>query len=684
MRQLARVHGLSLSFEDGFRRRRRVSDDVLEGVLRGLDVDPRDPGRALRAAVEERWSALCDPVAVAWGGRLELVVRVPASERGSIGVTIDCEAGETFEERLSRAHLPIEERFDGARESVVSRRLRFPHRLPGGYHRATIRLGRRSAEVLVISAPRRAPVPGPGAREFGVVAPLYSLRSSHGHGIADLGDLRRLLDWTGRHGGAFVGTLPLLAGFLDEPAEISPYRPVSRLAWNELYLELPAIPEWNASAAGATVPDPTGSSEARRLGRSMLADPAAVYALKQPAIEALARRAFGVRGGRRAALEAFEAERPEIAAYARFRAAEPELGRRWRDWPAGARGGSLRGADVRHDRYEFHLYAQLVMHEQLEALSSPGEGAQPGLYLDLPLGAHPDGFDTWRDPDSFAMELGVGAPPDRLFEGGQSWGFPPQHPRRARQLGYRHFIEVIRNHLRYARMLRIDHVMGLHRLYVIPPGGEARDGTYLRFEAEELWAILVLEATRAGAILVGEDLGTVPRAVRSAMRRHGAGGMHVLEFAIRPDATPAVVSPPTGSLASLSTHDLSPFPGWLVGEDIRTRRRIGLIDSGAEAEAVRRRERDVRTLRRLLGLAADAAASEVVLASLDHLGSSDAALVAVSLDELDGRVDAQNVPGTGDEHPNWRRRVETRRDTLESPRVVGAMSALASARRGGG
>ena len=679
--QLARLYGVGVSYTDGLGARRRTSEEALEAILRGLGVDTVDPGAAHDEALRSRWDALSEPVAVAWDGRGDVVVRGAESARGRVRIEVACEDGSSRRSTSALAEAPILDRIELGRRSLVARQRAASADLPLGYHRATVRVGRRSAEVLVISAPQRAPAPPRGMRASGVVAPLYSLRSEHRHGIADLGDLRRLLDWTWARGGDFVGTLPLLAGYLDPPAEISPYLPASRLAWNEVYLELPRTPEWErARAAHEWFASPEARREAARLDRASLADPAAAFALKQPAIEAMARAAFSSRGGRLEALGRFAEDRPEIVEYARFRAAEERLGRPWQQWPARPRGGRLRDSDVPRDSYRTHLYAQLAMHEQLRRLAEDARAAGPGLYLDLPLGAHGSSFDLWRDPEAFAPALGAGAPPDRLFEGGQSWGLPPMHPQRLREGGYRHFIEVLRNHLRYAGVLRLDHVMGVERLYVIPPGGNARDGAYIHYEAEELWAILALEASRTGSLLIGEDLGTVTRSVRAAMQRHRVGRMHVLEFAVRPEEDPALVPPPRGALATLSTHDLSPLAGWVDGDDVALRRRLGFIDAERESADLAARRREVRALRAAVGHRRGGDARQLVRASLRSLGGSEAPLVAVALDDLVGLSAPQNVPGTVDEHPNWRRRTE-RRDTLADAGVGESLDALVEARK---
>ena len=235
------------------------------------------------------------------------------------------------------------------------------------------------------------------------------------------------------------------------------------------------------------------------------------------------------------------------------------------------------------------------MEEQLSALA-----AQPGsvdLFLDLPVGVHPGGFDTWRWPELFVHDMSAGAPPDAFFSLGQNWDSPPLHPQQNRLVGHRYFAACLRHHMRHAGYLRIDHVMSLHRLYWVPDGVSAADGVYVTYPAEELYAVLSVESHRNRCQVVGEDLGTVPPEVRPAMRRHGVARTYVAQAALRPRAADPLGPVPSGSVASINTHDMFPLAGFIAGDDIRARLATGQLDeAGARREAAAR-ERLVRRLR---------------------------------------------------------------------------------------
>jgi 4-alpha-glucanotransferase len=244
---------------------------------------------------------------------------------------------------------------------------------------------------------------------------------------------------------------------------------------------------------------------------------------------------------------------------------------------------------------------------------------------------------------------------------GQDWGFQPLHPRRARARGHDHWIAVLRHHLRHAGALRIDHVMGLHRLFFVPHGMTPAHGVYVRYPADELYAVATLEATRAGAALVGEDLGVVPPVVRRRLARHDWLRMFVLQFAVRPDRSPPLESIPGEALASLNTHDMPTFAGWWQGSDVGEQRARGVLDDGSTAAALAGRERVkaalVQWLRAEGLLGGEADARSVLRAALRHLVRSPAHAVIVALEDLWGETRPQNVPGTWRERPNWRRRM---------------------------
>jgi alpha-1,4-glucan:alpha-1,4-glucan 6-glycosyltransferase len=469
--------------------------------------------------------------------------------------------------------------------------------VPHGYHRA---LFPGLGESLVISAPARC-FEGDGRRETTLFVPLHAIRTARDPGAGDLTDLARLCRFARDRGLSTVALLPLDAAFLD-PAEPSPYSPVSRLFWNELFVDPAAAEELSKSPIARRV---LGSADFARETAALRAfdhyDPDRLWALKRRVLGPLARAA------REDALAEYVAARPEVQDYARFRARGDEAeARLW-------------------------LYAQRLAEVQVAAAARAGAR----LSFDLPLGAGGDSYDVWRHPELFAVGLAAGAPPDDLCAGGQNWGFPPLKPRAMRRDGYRYLRACLAHHMAHAASLRIDHVMQFHRLFVIPDGMPAGKGVYLRYPADELHAVLALESHRHRCRVTGENLGTVPPEVTERLRTEGIRGMWVLPFELRSGAPKPV---PPGVQASLDTHDTPPFAAFaksLPPEDQR-RLRVNVADDDLLAGALR--------------FAAESPAGEVV----------------VSLSDLCREERPQNVPGTGPGMRNFRRRMARTLEEIEA------------------
>jgi 4-alpha-glucanotransferase len=611
MAALAREAGVQRSYTDVRGRRMRASAPALAAVLTALGHEVGAGGagaaEALKALRAARDSRPAEPVAVAWGGS----VAIPVRGRGRVEWTLALEEG--GERRgSSRAGGPV--------------RL---SRVPPGYHALHITAAGQEAPVLVLSAPRRAYLP-PG-RWWGVFLPLYALPGPFGPG--DFSGMRRLAAWTAGYGGSMVGSTPLYAAFLGRPFDPSPYVPVSRLFWNELYVDPAVVPELEASA------------EARRLlaeaspAPGPLVDYAAAMTAKRAILEAMLRALAGAR------LEAFERHlelHPELRAYAAFRARCEQEGSGWREW----QGGAL-DADAADPAARYHAYAQWVAATQLAGVASAGAGP----YLDLPLGVHPSGYDTWRFRDAFAGGASIGAPPDDFFTAGQSWGIPPLHPGRIRDRGHAYPIACVRELLRHAAAARIDHVMGLHRIFWVPDGFPASDGVYVRYPAAELYAVLCIESHRAAATIVGEDLGTVPAVVRGAMSARGLLRTFVLQAEAGENGDP-LDDVPHQALVGMNTHDMPTFAGYWAEEGPPQARL---------AAAVARRGHP----------AGDGA--EVLTACLKELAGSGARCLMVNLEDLWGEPEPQNVPGTAGGQ-NWRRTARHGVDELD--RVPGLRERL--------
>lgn len=443
------------------------------------------------------------------------------------------------------------------------------------------------------------PLP-PAPRGWGVFAPLYAVRDDRGGPIGDLGTLAELRQWAGALGAGWVATLPLLAAFADEP---SPYRPVSRLAWNERYLDVAALPEVEAGDLAGRPPD------------TDLVDWPAVTAWVHGVLDRAVAR---LSDRRRDELAAFEAAHPEREGFAAFM------------------GGDDPTAVDRH------RYAQWAFALQLAG----GGGA--GLYLDLPVGVHPDGYDVARWPHAHATGASAGAPPDDFFAAGQSWGFPPLHPEGSRRDGHAYLRACVEHHAAVSDLLRLDHVMGLHRLWWVPDGFEPAQGVYVRYPAAELFGVVTEVARRHGTVVVGENLGTVPPVVHELLHDHGWLGMWPLLLVA---AGEGELLPPTEELALLGTHDTATFAAaWAEGGEVR---------------------------RRLEDLSGTADPGLALGRLLEALGRSPARQVQVNLEDLWLEPAPQNVPGTGAEAANWRRRF--RRDGCDDA-ALDRLHGLAAAR----
>lgn len=675
LRRLARLHGVQTAYRDQEGRWREAGEDALLAVLAELDAPLADPGEvdaAARRSRLARWRRRLEPVLVAGPatqgeGRRMATLRVPYAERGlDLELRLEREDGEASEWSARPSTLERTVR-EVAGERFLRCALPLPGHIPPGHHRLLLRAGGAEERAHLLVPPASAHR-GPARPEWGLFAPTHALRSRGSVGVGDVGDLERLAGFVGARGGGFLATLPLCAAFLDEPFEPSPYAPVSRLFWNELHLDLRSAPGLESCAEARVVLESGDFRErAAALEQGGLVDHRAAAALRREALDPLAACVLGDRDPP-ADFRTFLRERPEAEAYADFRA----------KLTAG------RGGDPRAER-RYHLYAQWAMERRLARLSQGARRRGCRLYFDLPLGVHRDGYDVAGRPALWARDASAGAPPDPFFTGGQDWGFPPLRPDRSREDGHAYFRAVLDAQLRHAGMLRVDHVMGLHRLYWIPAGFPATEGVYVRYPARELHAVLALASRRHRAEIVGEDLGTVPGAVREAMRRHGIRRMWVAGFEAHAEREGGLSPVPAGSVASPNTHDMPPWAAFWTGADIDLRVRVGHLD---EEEAARERigRARLRTamaagLGGLRGEPEEAGAA--LRALLARLGAGPAARVLVALEDLWGETEPQNVPGTWREYPNWRRRMRHALEGLEGlEEVRGALAGLAGARAG--
>lgn len=707
--RLARLYGVQPAYRDTEGRVRSASVDALLGVLaaRGVDLDD-GLDLAVRRRRRELGRRVLEPVVVQWSGG---GVAVRGTEEPGVRLRLP-DATPMLRSVLhvegggSRTWEGPPEELAGARplriedERWITGWLPLPADLPDGYHRLVLDAGTETREALVIQAPRRAwdPTAGagdPAGRGWGVFAPLHAVRRREDSeadvarfGVGTYRDLADMATWIAGVGGRLVATLPLLATFLDRPLEPSPYAPVSRRYWNELFVDVARLPELDGCDEARAALEARDVREANRaLEVADTVDYRAAAAAKRQVMEPLARRFFDTGADDGDDYRAFLETTPDAEMYARFRTMVEQYGTDRSAWPKRSRSGEIHHDDVDGDVVRYHLYAQFAAGRDLAAAEEAAAAAGVGLALDMPLGVHPGGYDTWREGALFAAGVAGGAPPDAFFEGGQNWGFPPIRPDRSRERGHVHLRSCIRHHMRHAAALRVDHIMGLHRLFWIPDGADARDGTYVSYPADELYAILSLESHRCRTAVIGEDLGTVPGRVRWSMDEHRIRRSYVAQFEARPDAEAALAPVPEGAMATVDTHDTPTFAAWWHGRDIRERADRGALDRDGAAEEAQHRAalRDaINAYLARQGLAdedAEDGGRSTLWGLLRYLGRSDAFAVIVALEDLWLETEPQNRPGRAG-GLSWRRRMRrTLEQALEASDVLGPLKEIDRLRR---
>jgi len=696
LHRLARLYGVQTAYYDVHHHRQQATEESLLAVLQSLGAPVaslQDVPSAWRQRQQELWQRVVEPVVVAWNGEPPPVdIRFPLSAAdANINCHLKLETGEELRWEWYGADFQVLQTANVEGKPYVVKQLALPGQLPWGYHRLTLELPGKLEECVVISCPLKtyAPQTELDNRSWGVFLPLYALHSEKSWGSGDFSDLQTLIAWVAGMGSRMVATLPLLATFLDKFSEPSPYLPTSRLLWNEFYLDISAVPELReCRSAQVLLASSSFQNEIKALRDLPLVDYQRQMALKREVLKELCQCLFAEASDRLEELHRFAGTNPLVEDYARFRATCDKIRNPWRLWPHPLREGILAEGDYDEESKRYHLYVQWLAHQQMESVSEKAKERGVQLYLDLPLGVHPDGYDVWREREAFILDTSVGAPPDAVFTKGQDWEFPPLHPERIREQGYRYVIACLRHHLQCAGILRIDHIMGLHRLFCIPKGAEADCGVYVRYRAEELYGILALESHRHKAIIVGEDLGTVPSYVRPAMKRHDIHRMYVVHYELASDLRKGLLPVSSNSIASLNTHDMPPFAAFWQGLDIEERKRLGLLDQVGVKEE---RDRLLSMKKALLTFLRDRGwlhgaeddIDTVLKACLSFLAASQARMVLVNLEDLWLETQPQNVPSTRKEYPNWRRRAQyTFEQFCQLPQVVDTLLTVNELRKG--
>jgi 4-alpha-glucanotransferase len=680
LHRLARLQGIAPSYRDMEGRLQTASPECLRALLRALGIPtdkPRQPGEQLRELERAAWRRMLAPVNVAWDGRAtSITIRSPAGQtRDSVSFKLHLEDGgcRSVDWEPDRWPLIGHAEIEGRR--FVEHRVRMPP-LPPGYHRLELEVRGRNHQSLLISAPSQTYSPPEPEKSWGLFLPMYALHSLRSWGAGSLADYQRLSRWAGIQGSKIIGSLPVLAAFLDSAGyEPSPYSPASRLFWNEFYIDIPGVPEFAGCApAQKLVTSGRFQGQLANFRAARFVNYPTEMAARRSVLELLAKQFFRSKTRRHRVFELFLEQNPLALDYAEFRATRERQRVGWPQWSERARHGKLQTSDYSPFVRNYYLYCQWIAEEQFAGFSRSCRERDSSFHLDLPLGVHPESYDSWRMNGAFATSMTVGAPPDLFFSKGQNWGFPPPHPRQMRESGYAYFLDCLRFQMRHASLLRIDHVMGLHRLFWIPEGLTAREGTYVEYPAEEIYALLCLESQRHQTMIVGENLGTVPPEVTQAMRRHGLRETYAAQFSQSESKTRPVRMPRRKSIAMLNTHDMPTFGAHWKGADVRLRAAQGQLTSRESAKLLVHRHQQNRVLLRFLHRRGwlDTRISEapdVAKSLLAWLAASPADAVLINLEDLWGEEEPQNQPGLV-KAENWSRKSRLSLEEIVSSRAL--------------
>jgi 4-alpha-glucanotransferase len=670
--ELAHRHGVATSFHDWRGGERTVSPAAVTSVLRALGVDPDVAASSPDERHDDAWRRML-PVYVVTrvGSPVRLGVHVPHGDQ--VSVVLELEDGSRLD--LAQQMVWIDPRMvDGVLTGEAT--FDIPDDVPLGYHELHASSGERTATAQLIVVPDRLEVAP--QRQWGFMVQLYSMRSQTSWGIGDLRDLAQLITWSARELGAgFVLINPLHAAAPVPPMEPSPYYPSSRRFVNPIYLcvddvaEVAALPAAEVSAAAEPLMSRNHLDE--------LIDRDAIWAAKRSVLE----RAFESRSDSARAAEFLAYQEEQGAAlidYATWCALADRFGLPWREWPTDLHdlhsAAVLAFRDEAAERVQFHAWLQWICAEQLANVQAQATtaGMSLGVLNDLAVGVSPEGADSWALQSVLADGVVLGAPADVYNQQGQRWNLPPWQPIALAAEGFRSFRDVVRASFAHGGGLRVDHILGLFRQWWVPDDALPADGTYVRLDHEAMVGILLLEAHRADALLVGEDLGNIEWWVRDYLRSRGILGTSILWFEHDHEGRPL---PPDAwrelCLASVTTHDIPPAAGYLTGQHVELRNELGLLERPVdEVRAADEAER-FHWLRALgdaglispsllatwsstaeLRMHLDAHVDTVIEALHAYLGATAARLIGVYLPDVVGDRRPINQPGTVDEYPNWR------------------------------
>jgi len=663
--ELARAFGVATEYWDWQGNHVIVGAATISAVLEALGLDCSDDAeitRSLTVVADRAWRRTLPPIVVCREGATPWVpLHLPDGATPQVWVLL--EDGSRREVRQVD-HYVEPRMIDHQRTGEAT--FEIPGDLPLGWHTVNTRIGYDTFSTPLVVSPATLALPGVLEQRsaWGLMSQMYSIRSRQSWGLGDLADLADMTAWAAADLHAdFVLVNPLHAAEPVAPMEPSPYLPTSRRFVNPIYIRVEDIPEMGYLSSAERQLLEWHADDARTWNEQDTIDRDAVWSAKVAALRTLFHQPRPSR--RERSFTAFcEREGQGLLDFATWCALAEKHGLPWGQWPAelhDPRGPAVEALrDQIADDVEFYRWLQWIVDEQLATVQRQARdaGMSLGIVHDLAVGVHPEGADAWGLADALARRVTVGAPPDQYNQLGQDWSQPPWRPDRLEDLGYVPYRDMLRAVLRHAGGIRIDHVIGLFRLWWVPEGLPASEGTYVRYDHEALIGILALEAHRAGALVIGEDLGVVEPWVRDYLRERGILGTSILWFENDSQGKPLPAEAYRElCLATVTTHDLPPTAGFLAAEHIALRHHLGLLTRPFEqerelADQARQKVLDMLVDRGLLRPGAQEA--EVVEALHRFLSWTPAKLLGVAVPDLTGDHRAMNQPGTDEEYPNWR------------------------------
>ncbi len=625
LRNVARAWGIQPSYLNGQNEVVWAPQRTLLKVLQDLTETSLQNDRDLTELLHQRRERYLqeglEKTLIFWNGKSRaFYFYLPLTAEPQLSLRIDLEDDRTsskqdvevrvLEKRRTKNHLRLKVHFDLT--------------LPLGYHQLLVRSNGREFSSMIISAPSSLHTRPELEKSWGPFLPLYGLKTGSEWGIGSLKELTEATEVCSQYGAQWVSTLPLLAAnFEPIDCDPSPYSALSRLFWNEIYLDVDGVIEkYDHREAREWVASVNFQKELEQLRTGEHVRYHEVYLQKKRVLHMIAQSFFKNGEQDKEAYLQFVSESPEINDYAKFRS---------------------------HDLSEqnYHRFVQFEMHQSLKMLS---QNKSAGLYMDFPVGVNDAGFDFKEFHSVFFKEVSVGAPPEAVFQLGQDWGFPAFHPFRHRAEGYNYFRKSLRAHLKFCKILRLDHVMGLYRVYIIPKGFNGREGVYLRFPPEDLFAIVILEAQRAQADFVGENLGTVPPLVDWTLRERHLNGMFVLQNEAALKASVVFESAPPNAMCSFNTHDMPMWATYVKTTDLATMRDLRILGETFYKDFVAERQKQLQGWKDHFG------AENFTLRLFEKMAQCQGKYFVVTMEDLWNEEEPQNIPGTWKEYPNWRRK----------------------------